>query len=79
LIGSNRQFIEDEIPHIGSLLREDASTVIASSEIVVLGTKAVDKKALKAQLRPNQRLIDLVNIEKEQRCTDWPTYEGICW
>ena len=24
LIGSNRQFIEDEIPHIGSLLREDA-------------------------------------------------------
>jgi GDP-mannose 6-dehydrogenase len=79
LIGSNRQFIEDEIPHIGSLLREEAATVIASSEIVVLGTKAVDKKALSMQLRSDQRLIDLVNIEKENRCSDRPGYEGICW
>jgi len=79
LIGSNRQFIEDEIPHIGSLLREDASAVIRSSEIIVLGTKALDKKALAAQLRPEQILIDLVNIEKEHRCSDRSGYEGICW
>lgn len=79
LIGSNRQFIEDEIPHIGSLLREDAASVIGASDIVVLGTKAVDKKALSAQLRPDQSLIDLVNLEKEQRFSDRPSYEGICW
>jgi len=79
LIGSNRQFIEDEIPHIGSLLREDAATVIQSSDIVVLGTKALDKKTLAAQLRADQVLIDLVNLEKEHRCSDQPGYEGICW
>jgi len=79
LIGSNRQFIEDEIPHIGSLLREDVSAVIRSSDIVVLGTKAVCKNTLATQLRPDQILIDLVNIEKEHRCSDQRGYEGICW
>jgi GDP-mannose 6-dehydrogenase len=79
LIGSNRQFIEDEIPHIGSLLREDAGAVIGSSEILVLGTKAVNKAALASQLRSEQILIDLVNIEKEQRLSERPGYEGICW
>jgi GDP-mannose 6-dehydrogenase len=79
LIGSNRQFIEDEIPHIGSLLREDAENVIKSSEVIVLGTKAVDKKTLVSQLRPDQKMIDLVNLEKENRCSDRPGYEGICW
>jgi GDP-mannose 6-dehydrogenase len=79
LIGSNRQFIEEEIPHIGSLLREDAESVIRSSEIIVLGTKALDKLALKAHLHAGQKLVDLVNLEKEQRCCDQPEYEEICW
>jgi len=60
-------------------LREDASGVIRSSDIVVLGTKALDKDALAAQLRPNQILIDLVNLEKDHRCSGQPGYEGICW
>jgi GDP-mannose 6-dehydrogenase len=79
LIGSNRQFIEEEIPHIGSLLREEAATVIQSSDIVVLGTKALNKNALWAQLRPDQIVIDLVNLEKEHRCSERSGYEGICW
>jgi GDP-mannose 6-dehydrogenase len=79
LTSSNRQFIEEEIPHIGSLLREDVVSVIRSSEIIVLGTKALDKLALKAQLHAGQKLVDLVNLETEQRCCDQPEYEGICW
>jgi GDP-mannose 6-dehydrogenase len=79
LIGSNRQFIEDEIPHIGSLLRDDAASLIHSSEIVVLGTKTLNKEALRNELRPSQRLLDLVNIEKVLRCNNQPGYEGICW
>jgi len=40
LIGSNRQYIEEVIPHIGSLLSNDLAKVIAESEVVVLGTRA---------------------------------------
>jgi GDP-mannose 6-dehydrogenase len=79
LIGSNRQFIQEEIPHIGSLLQENAESVIESSDVLVLGTKAVDKQTLSAKLRPNQKLVDLVNLDKSQRLSDQPNYEGICW
>ncbi|HWR17299.1 MAG TPA: UDP-glucose/GDP-mannose dehydrogenase family protein [Terriglobales bacterium] len=63
LIGSNRQFIEDVIPHIGSLLCEDMNKVVEESEIIVVGTNAVDRKALRAKLRPSQTIVDLVRWE----------------
>jgi GDP-mannose 6-dehydrogenase len=79
LIGSNRQFIDEYIPHIGSLLQEDFVDVVKHSEIVILGTKAVDKHALKRSMSDQQVLIDLVNLEKEARFNDHSHYEGICW
>src|SRR5438046_10328385 len=41
LVGSNRKFIEDEIPHIGMLLSTDLEEVVRGSEVVVMGTKAI--------------------------------------
>ncbi len=79
LIGSNRQFIQDYIPHIGSLLCEDMRDVIRDAEVVLLGTKSVEKETLQAELRPDQVVIDLVNLEKERRCRQTKSYEGICW
>ena len=79
LIGSNRQFIQDEIPHLGSLLCDDASAVIQHADVLVLGTKAVDKDSLMAQLRPEQKLLDLVNLEKGHRLSNHSAYEGVCW
>jgi GDP-mannose 6-dehydrogenase len=60
LVGSNRQFIEDEIPHIGSLLVSELTEVVNHSELILIGTKAVDENVLQAALRPDQELIDLV-------------------
>jgi len=59
LVGSNRQFIEEEIPHIGMLLSTDLLNVIKTAEVVVVGTKAVDQSTLLAALRPEQVIIDL--------------------
>jgi len=46
LIGSNRQFIEDLIPHIGSLLCERVEDVISGAEVIVVGTRAIPNPAL---------------------------------
>ncbi|HYX69844.1 MAG TPA: nucleotide sugar dehydrogenase [Terriglobales bacterium] len=59
LTGSNRQFIEEEIPHIGALLSGDYESVICGSEVIVVGTKAVEESALKVLLRPEQIVITL--------------------
>jgi GDP-mannose 6-dehydrogenase len=64
LIGSNRSFIEQTIPHIGRLLTEDMEEVLAEQEVIVIGSKAIDRPALLAKLRPDQVLIDLVNVDR---------------
>ncbi len=64
LIGSNRSFIEQTIPHIGRLLTEDMDEVLAEQEVIVIGSKAIDRPALLAKLRPEQVLIDLVNVDR---------------
>jgi hypothetical protein len=53
--------------------------VIRGAEVILLGTKSVDKKTLEVELRPDQLVIDLVNLEKENRCRQTRGYEGICW
>ncbi len=78
LAGSNRQFIEEVIPHIGSLLSSSLQEVVETAEILVIGTK-VDREPLLTYLRPEQLVIDLVNLEKSRRLDGQPFYEGICW
>jgi GDP-mannose 6-dehydrogenase len=79
ILGSNRQFIEETIPHIGSLLSRDLSEVIAAAEVLLIGTKAVSPDKLKAHLRPGTIVIDLVHLEKSRRVAGHASYEGICW
>jgi GDP-mannose 6-dehydrogenase len=79
LIGSNRQYIDELIPHIGSLLSEDIDEVIQSAEVLLVGTKAVKKDTIERLLKPGQIVIDLVNLDKTRRVNSQSTYEGICW
>jgi GDP-mannose 6-dehydrogenase len=79
LIGSNRQYIEEVIPHIGSLLRPSLEEVVTGADVIVIGTRGVDRKLLQSKLRPDHVIIDLVNLEKERRLNGTGRYEGICW
>ena len=79
LIGSNRQFIEEFIPHIGSLLSQSLEDVVKNAEVVLVGTKAVDAKTLAPLLRPGQIVVDVVNLEKPRRYDGPEKYIGICW
>jgi len=78
LAGSNRQYIEEVIPHIGSLLSADLEEVVRSGEVVVIATK-VDKDQLAGCLRPEQVVIDLVNLASASRPGTAASYQGICW
>ena len=59
LVGSNRKFIDDEIPHIGMLLSTDLEEVVRGSEVVVIGTKSIDEEVVSTLLRAEQMVIDL--------------------
>lgn len=77
LAGSNRQYIEEVIPHIGSLLSADMEEVLRNAEVVVIGTK-LEKTELAKLLSPRQIVIDLVNLDPLRR-PQAASYEGICW
>jgi GDP-mannose 6-dehydrogenase len=79
LIGSNREYIENVIPHIGSLLCKGLGEVLAEAEVVVIETRGVKKEELQKHLRPDHIVIDLVNLEKARRPAGSSNYEGICW
>ena len=80
LTGSNRQFIEEVIPHIGSLLETDFKKVVEFADVIVIGTKSVPNDELAKLLRPDQFVIDLVNVKRSPKLEGRAkSYEGLCW
>jgi len=79
LAGANRRYIEEVIPHIGSLLSADLNSVVRHAEVVVLGNKSVQKAQLAQYLRPRQIVVDLVNLDRASRPDELASYHGICW
>jgi GDP-mannose 6-dehydrogenase len=79
LIGSNRQYIEEVIPHIGSLLSTSMADVLSDAEVVIVATRGLNRDELGKGLRREHIVIDLVNLERVSRPAASGHYEGICW
>ncbi len=79
IAGANRQYIEEVIPHIGSVLSADLEGVLRGAEVVILGNKSASKEHLAKYLKPEQIVIDLVHLDPARRPQGAATYEGMCW
>jgi len=79
LIGSNRQYIEEVIPHLGALLSPNLSEVLQDSEVVVIGTRGLPKETLQQAIRKDHIVLDLVNLENARRFDGISEYQGLCW
>jgi GDP-mannose 6-dehydrogenase len=79
IAGANRQYIEEVIPHIGSVLTDDLESVLRGAEVVILGNKSASKEQLAKYLKPEQIVIDLIHLDPARRPQGVKTYEGICW
>jgi GDP-mannose 6-dehydrogenase len=79
LAGANRRYIEEVIPHIASLLSAELEQVVRNAEIVIIGSKSANKERLSQCLRPDQIVIDLVNLDTSRRPNEVGRYEGVCW
>ena len=78
LIGANRRFIDSHLPHIGQLLQPEIGTVIAASDVLVVGLSgAAVADALALGCRADQVLIDLVNLPN--RSAFRARVEGLSW
>jgi GDP-mannose 6-dehydrogenase len=63
LLGANRRFLEQHLPHIGSLIRSDIRTVVDESDVLIIGLNDTRTfEALARHVREGQLVLDLVNI-----------------
>jgi len=77
LVGANRDFILNHIPHISKLMVSDIDAVLNHAQTIVIGNKDPDFNRVPEQLREGQFLVDFVRIvEKGSRNGN---YDGICW
>jgi len=59
LVGTNRRYIEEEIPHIAALMCETVEAVVEHAEVLVIGSAGDEALAALAAARPGQAVIDL--------------------
>lgn len=76
LMGANKDFIHNKIPHLARLMVADAESLMRRAEVLVVGNKADEFCELVGSAREDQIVIDLVRIG--QRVSD-ECYQGICW
>jgi GDP-mannose 6-dehydrogenase len=78
LMGSNRAYIEREIPHLERLMVISPAAALSSSKIAIIGHIAPeDRPALLAGLAGHV-VIDLAGLA-DVRAQSGITYEGLCW
>ena len=76
LVGANRDFILNRIPHISRLMVDNIDAVLDHAEILVIGNKAAEFQGVPQRMRAGQYLVDFARIVKEGSKNG---YEGICW
>jgi len=77
LFGANKTYIEQEIPHISSLMKRRLDEVIEQSEVIVLTKRSDEYRAALEQVSHPPLIIDLARV-LEGRPSD-AGYQGIGW
>lgn len=78
LLGANRRYIEQHLPHIGELMQPEMEAVIAGADVLVAGLATPDVcNALARLSRPDQIVLDLVNLP--DRAALRAQVQGLAW
>ena len=78
LTGSNKDYIEKQIPHLSRLLCDSVDEVLDESDVIVVGNAGPEFGEALTRCRPDQTILDLVRVpfDRDRVSAD---YRGICW
>lgn len=77
VVGANRAYIQQTVPHIGCLMADSLDAVMEWSDVIIIGTHSHRVESALVKLNPNQAVLDLVRI-RPAACMNG-NYQGICW
>ena len=78
LVGANKDYINQQIPHLSSLLTESIDELLEKSDVIVVGNPSPEFTDAVKKARPDQTVIDLVRLPVESSQLQ-AAYRGICW
>lgn len=76
LVGANRHFILNHIPHISKLMVDNIDAVLEHSETIVIGNNDPDFRTVPERLRDGQCVVDFVRLANLR--SNNGKYESIC-
>jgi GDP-mannose 6-dehydrogenase len=77
LVGANRDFILNRIPHISKLMVDSLDSVLQHAETVVICHKEKEFEEVPQRLKQGQSVVDFVRISNDRNHNG--AYDGICW
>lgn len=77
LVGANRDFILNVIPHISKMMVETIDEVLDHAETIIIGNGSTEFHDILSRISKKQVVVDLVRISEKQ--SDGEQYNGICW
>ena len=77
LVGANRDFILNRIPHISKLMVDDIDAVLDHAQTVVIGNNDPEFRDIPERLRSDHVLVEFVRLKGERSKNG--KYDGICW
>ena len=77
LVGANKDFILNHIPHISRLMVANAQAVMDHAQTVVIGNNDPEFKLVPQRIKEGQRVVDFVRIMDGR--SENGKYDGICW
>jgi len=78
LVGANKEYIENQIPHLSSLLCDTIDQVVDGSDVLVVGNPDPEFADAVTRCTENQIVIDLVRLPIVGAMIE-ADYRGICW
>lgn len=79
LVGANRAFISERLPHINHLLVDDVDAVLEHGETLVVGTRTPRVIDALTRRSPTQQVVDLVRLPDAADLRGQDSYRGIAW
>lgn len=78
LVGANRDYILNHIPHISKLMVNSIEEVVEHADVIVIGNGAEEFRAVAEQVPSGKVVVDLVRIVGRHSSSE-DGYDGICW
>jgi GDP-mannose 6-dehydrogenase len=75
LSGTNKQYIDEHIPHLSELISDDLDKVVSNSEVIIISHNEPEFHNI-STANPGKHFIDMVKIIDQK---SGGNYEGICW